>query len=310
MLQDRLGISERRACRYAGQHRSTQRHDPTVTGEDQALRGELRKISRDRPRWGYRRAHKLLLDRGWELNRKRTQRMWREEGLRVPQRRRKRPRLGDSTVPAERLRAERPDHVWAIDFQFDQTADGHILKLLNIVDEFTREALAIECRRRIDADHTVGVLDRLVGERGTAPAFIRCDNGPELTANALRDWCRFSRAGSSYIEPGSPWQNPYVESFGSRLRDELLAVELFSCLAEAQVLIEDWRQDYNLHRPHSALGMMAPTPFAVGYREAHLAAAHASDELRSPYGLAPFDAGVGLTMQSPTNHPLAQQVDR
>jgi putative transposase len=244
-----------------------------VANDDQALRAELRRISRRRPRWGYRRAHQLLLEEGWELNRKRTQRLWREEGLRVPQRRRKRQRLGDSTVPAERLRADRPNEVWAIDYQFDQTADGRILKLLHVVDEFTREALAIECHRRIDADKTVATLDRLVAERGTAPTFIRCDNGPELTANALRDWCRFSRAGSAYIEPGSPWQNPYVESFGSRIRDELLSVELFSCLAEAQVLIEDWRQDYNEHRPHSALGMMAPGPFATGYREAHLAAA-------------------------------------
>jgi putative transposase len=268
MLQDRLGLSERRACRYAGQHRSTQRHEPVVAGDDAALRRELRRISRSRPRWGYRRAHQLLLDQGWELNRKRTQRLWREEGLRVPQRRRKRQRLGDSTVLADRLRAERPDHVWALDFQFDQTADGHILKLLHVVDEFTREALAIECHRRIDADHTVSVLDRLVAERGTAPGFVRCDNGPELTANALRDWCRFSRAGSAYIEPGSPWQNPYVESFGSRIRDELLAVELFSCLAEAQVLIEDWRLDYNEHRPHSALRMMTPAGFATAHAQA------------------------------------------
>ena len=178
------------------------------------------------------------------------------------------------------------------------------------VDEFTREALAIECHRRIDADHTVRVRDRLVAERGRVPAHLRCDNGPEMTANALRDWCRFSRAGSAYIEPGSPWQNPYVESFGSRVRDELLAVELFSCLTEAQVLIEDWRQDYNHHRPHSALGMMTPHRFAVGYREAHLAAAPASIELRSPYGLAPFDAGGSLNLQSPTNHQLSQQVDR
>ena len=156
--------------------------------------------------------------------------------------------------------------MWALDFQFDQTADGRILKLLHVVDEFTRAALAIECRRRIDADHTVAVLDRLVAKRGTAPAFIRCDNGPELTANALRDWCRFASAGNVYIEPGSPWQNPYVESFGSRVRDELLAVELFSCLTEARVLIEDWRQDYNDRRPYSALGMMIPSAFAVGYR--------------------------------------------
>jgi len=265
MLQDRLGISERRACRYAGQHRSTQRHQPEVAGDDQALWAELRRISKERPRWGYRRAHQLLLEQGWSLNRKRTQRLWREEGLRVPQRRRKRQRLGESTVPAERLRAQEPDHVWALDFQFDQTADGRILKLLHIVDEFTREALAIECRRRIDADHTVATLERLVAERGRAPEHVRCDNGPELTANAIRDWCRFSKTGSAYIEPGSPWQNPYVESFGSRIRDELLSVELFSCLAEAQVMVEDWRQDYN-HRPHSALGMMTPSAFSVGYR--------------------------------------------
>jgi putative transposase len=309
MLQDRLGISERRACRYVGQHRSTQRHEPRVAGDDEALRAELRRISRRRPRWGYRRAHQLLLEEGWQLNRKRTQRLWREEGLRVPQRRRKRQRLGDSTVPAKRLRAEHPDHVWALDFQFDQTADGRILKLLHIVDEFTREALAIECHRRIDADKTVATLERLVIERGAAPGFVRCDNGPELTANALRDWCRFARAGSAYIEPGSPWQNPYVESFGSRVRDELLSVELFSCLAEARVLIEDWRQDYNQHRPHSALAMMAPARFAIGYREAHRAAAPAGIELRSPSGLAAFDAGDPI-LQTNTNHQLSQQVDR
>jgi putative transposase len=227
----------------------------------------------------------------------------------VPQRRRKRQRLGDSTVPAQRLRAEAPDHVWALDFQFDQTADGRILKLLHVVDEFTREALAIECDRRIDADKTVAILDRLVAERA-APAFIRCDNGPELTANALRDWCRFARAGSAYIEPGSPWQNPYVESFGSRIRDELLAVELFSCLAEARVLIEDWRQDYNQHRPHSALGMMAPARFALGYREAHRAASRVGDELHSPSGLAAFDADDSLTLQTNTIHQLSQQADR
>ncbi len=293
MLQDRLGLSERRACRIVGQHRSTQRHELVVADDDAPLRAQLRRISRHRPRWGYRRAHQLLLNEGWQVNRKRTQRLWREEGLRVPQRRRKRQRLGQSTVPAKRLRAEAPDHVWAIDFQFDQTADGHNLKLLHVVDEFTREALAIDCRRRIDADQTVGVLDRLVTERGVVPGFIRCDNGPEMTANALRDWCRLSRAGSAYIEPGSPWQNPYVESFGGRVRDELLAVELFSCLTEARVLIEDWRQDYNEHRPHSALGMMTPAAFAARWRETQ-----------------PSAASAPPTLQSPTNHPLAQQVDR
>ncbi len=233
MLQDRLGLSERRACQIAGQHRSTQRREPCVATDDAALRTRLRELSRKRPRWGYRRAHATLLTDGWSVNRKRVQRLWREEGLRVPQRRRKRLRLGASTVPAKRLAAQHPDHVWALDYLFDQTADGRILKLLHVVDEFTREALAVECRRRIDSEHTVAVLDRLVAARGRSPKFIRCDNGPELTANALKDWCRFSHTGSAYIEPGSPWQNAYVESFGSRIRDELLAVELFCSLTEA-----------------------------------------------------------------------------
>jgi len=303
ILQDRLGISERRACRYVGQHRSTQRHETCVAEDDRALRAELRRISRRRPRWGYRRAHRLLLEEGWQVNRKRTQRLWRDEGLRVPRRRRKRQRLGDSTVPARRLRAEAPDHVWALDFQFDQTADGRILKLLHVVDEFTREALAIECHRRIDADKTVATLERLVTERGTAPRFIRCDNGPELTANALRDWCRFSRAGSAYIEPGSPWQNPYVESFGSRIRDELLPVELFSCLAEAQVLVEDWRQDYNQHRPHSALGTMTPNAFGAGYRT-YLETV--GEQLSPLGGTEQWLAGTTTI----NKHQLSQQVDR
>lgn len=266
MLEDRLGLSQRRACQIAGQHRSTQRREPCVAHDDGALRARLRELSRERPRWGYRRAHATLCEEGWSVNRKRVQRLWREEGLRVPLRRRKRRRLGISTVAAKRLRAERPDHVWALDYQFDQTADGKILKLLHVVDEFTREALAIECHRRIDADRTVATLERLVGTRGRAPQFIRCDNGPELTANALRDWCRFARAGSAYIEPGSPWQNPYVESFGSRVRDELLSVELFCSLAEARVMIEDFREDYNERRPHSALCMAAPASFAHAWK--------------------------------------------
>jgi putative transposase len=229
---------------------------------DRALRQQLGTFSRAHPRWGYRRAHAQLRGQGWRVNRKAVQRLWREEGLRVPARRRKRQRLGSSTCPADRLAAEHPDHVWALDYQFDQTTDGRILKLLNVVDEHTREALAITVDRRIDADATVAALDRLVAERGWPPRFIRCDNGPELTANALRDWCRFNRAGTSYIEPGSPWQNPYVESFGGRLRDELLTVEAFSSLLEAQVLVEDWRIEYNTVRPHSALGYRTPAQYA------------------------------------------------
>jgi putative transposase len=268
-LQRVLGLSQRLACRIVGQHRSTQRHQPTQPDRDRALRAELRRLSRARPRWGYRRAHAQLLHQGWVVNRKAIQRRWREEGLRVPSQRRKRQRLGTSTCPADRLAAEHPNQVWAVDYQFDQTTDGRILKLLNIVDEHTREALTIEVNRRIDADATVAVLDHLVAERQTAPRCIRCDNGPELTANALRDWCRFTGAGTSYIEPGSPWQNPYVESFGGRLRDELLAVEAFNTLLEARVLVEDWRIEYNTVRPHSALGYLTPTDYAKAWTANH-----------------------------------------
>jgi putative transposase len=345
MLMDRKGLSERRACQIVGQHRSTQRREPCVAQGDAALRARLRGFSRDRPRWGYRRAHAQLREEGWAVNRKRAQRLWREEGLRVPARRRKRYRLGESTVPAKRLAAQCPNHVWALDFQFDQTADGRILKLLHVVDEFTREALDVRCERRIDADRTVATLERLVAERG-APEHVRCDNGPELTANALRDWCRFSRTGSAYIEPGSPWQNPYVESFGSRIRDELLAVEQFSCLIEAQVMVADWREDYNERRPHSALAMTAPAKFARAWRQAaaegkvipfsDLAKALRSPDnapfsptidekrrepapgadhdapaalLRSPYGLAPQHGG-SPTLHPNNTHQLSQQVDR
>src|SRR3954452_15643161 len=152
MLQDRFGVSERWACRVVGQHRSTQRHQPDRVDADQVVKALLREISAERPRWGYRRAHARLAELGHSVNRKRVQRLWREEGLRVPARRRKRQRLGASTVPADRLRAERPDHVWAIDFQFDQTVNGRVLKLLNVVDEFTREALAMQVGHSITAD--------------------------------------------------------------------------------------------------------------------------------------------------------------
>ena len=215
MLQARLELSERRACRVTGQHRSPQRRLPARGRGDDVLRTEVHAFSRGHPRWGYCRAWATLREEGWTVNRKRVQRLWREEGLRVPAKRRKRQRLGHSAVPAARLRAERLNHVWALDFQFDQTADGRVLKLLNIVDEHTREALAIVAARSITADATVSTLEGIVARRGMAPASIRCDNGPELTANALRDWCRFSGTGSSDIEPGAPWENPYDESFNA-----------------------------------------------------------------------------------------------
>ncbi len=267
MVVERLRLSERRACQITGQHRSTQRHQArSGGGRDDALRERLRKLSAEHPRWGYRLAWGAVRDEGWTVNRKKIQRLWREEGLRVPQRKRKRLRLGDSTVPAQRLRAERPNHVWALDFQFDTTTDGRTLKLLHVVDEHTREALAIRVARSIDADHTVRVLDQIVRERGITPELVRMDNGPEMTANALRDWCRFGGSGRSFIEPGSPWQNPFVESFGSRVRDEVLSVEAFDSVLEAQTVMNDWKNIYNHKRPHSSLGWTPPAAYAASLR--------------------------------------------
>lgn len=270
MLQQRLGLSERRACRIAGQHRSTQRHEPQVALDDAALRRRLREISKLKKRWGYRRAHARLLEEGWSVNKKRVQRLWREEGLRVPQRKRKRARLGDNADGKE-LRAERPDHVWALDFQADETADGRQLRVLNVIDEFTREALGSEVARSITAEDTVATLERLTALRGTAPEHIRCDNGPELIAHTLRDWCRLGVTATAYIEPGSPWQNPYIESFNGRTRDEVLDVELFHSLAEAKVILADWLTAYNTEHPHSALGMLPPARFAERWRSEHAA---------------------------------------
>lgn len=266
MLQERLGLSQRRACQIVGQHRSTQRHAPEVVDPDRDLRARLRSFARAHPRWGYRRAHAVLVRECQPCNRKKIQRLWREEGLRVPPRRRKRQRLGTSTTAADRLVATHPDYVWALDYQFDVTASGRVIKILHVVDEFTRESLADVVDHSIDADATVAALDKVAGHRGTFPCFIRCDNGPELTAYALKDWCRFGGAGTAYIDPGSPWQNPWVESYGSRMRDELLAIEQFDTLLEAQVLVSDWREEYNGYRPHSALGMLTPVEFARQWR--------------------------------------------
>lgn len=305
MLQDRLDLSERRACQITGQHRSTQRHEPKLAPDDEALRRRLRELATKKPRWGYRRAHAHLVnEEGWEVNRKRVQRIWREEGLRVPQKKRKRRRLGVSTAAgADRLQAERPNHVWALDFQHDATSDGRELKFLNVVDEFTREALAIEVSRSIDADRTVEVLEAITGQRG-APENIRADNGPELTARVLREWCESESTRTAYIDPGAPWQNGWIESFNARFRDEVLDVEEFSSLTEARFIAEDWREDYNRHHPHSALGMRSPGAFAAAWEPAEAPA-----ELRSPSGLA-TPGGAQLQRFVEDNPGLSLGVDR
>jgi len=268
LLQDEFGVSERRACKVVGQHRSTQRLTPPPPTDDEAwLRGWLRQFSRDRPRWGWRRAAKQLRRDGHSINNKRVKRLWRDEGLQVPQRPRK-GRLTGIGVAVGAMSPIVPDAIWAMDFQFDRTIDGRQVKLLNVIDEFTREALAIKVAHSIGADDVVAVLDVLAATRGV-PAFIRFDNGPEFVAHAVAEWCADNGTGAVFIDPGSPWQNAWIESFNGRLRDELLNLWQFDSLREAQVIIEDWRIDYNTNRPHSAHGDLTPTEFAHAWKLRH-----------------------------------------
>lgn len=222
----------------------------------------MHELALQNPRYGYRRITALLRSEGWSVNRKRIERLWRAEGLKVPQRQRKRRRLGDRTNAATRKSPQHRNHVWSYDFLCDQTEDGRRLKFLPILDEFTRESLTICVARSITADDVIGALDELVVRHG-APSYIRSDNGPEFVANKIQTWIAAIGAQTLYIEPGSPWQNPYSESFNARFRDELLDRELFSNLIEAQVLVEDWRNNYNRARPHSSLGYLTPTAFAA-----------------------------------------------
>ena len=263
-LQDRFGVSERRACAVVAQHRSTQRHERLRRFDEEHLRRRLQAMSTKFPRYGYRRIHALLIREGYACNRKRIQRLWRDEGLHVPRRRPRRRKHRHNPV---RVTAAHPDHVWAIDFVFDETAGGRPVKILNVTDEFTREALACSPARRISAEQTIAILDAVTDERGTTPRFLRMDNGPEFVAKALVAWCRSRGINASYIDPGSPWQNGFVESFNGHLRDELLAMEVFDSMWELRTLLEDHRLEYNHYRPHSSLRYLTPVEFAQRWRE-------------------------------------------
>lgn len=268
VLRERFGVSERRACTVVGIHRSTMRLTPApITDEEAELRAWLRTFSTDRPRWGWRRAAVMARRAGWAVNNKRIRRLWRDEGLRVRQRRRKKRLTGIGTAVGA-MSPIAPNVIWAMDFQFDTTADGRTIKMLNVIDEFTREALAIHVDRAINADGVVDILDQLALTYG-APHYVRFDNGPEFVAHAVNDWCRFNGTGSLFIDPGSPWQNAWIESFNGRLRDELLNSWRFDSLLEARVIIEDWRIDYNANRPHSAHHGLSPAEFALQWTTTH-----------------------------------------
>ena len=263
MLRERFGVSERRACKVVGIHRSTQRlATPPVTDEEAELRAFLRQFAKDRPRWGWRRAAKHARRQGRHVNDKRVRRLWRDEGLRVPTKRRKK-RLTGVGAHVGAMCPIRPNVLWAMDFQFDTLANGRTIKMLNVIDEFTRECLTIKVDHSIDADAVVATLDRLVVQRGGAPVYVRFDNGPEFVAHAVADWCRFNDTASVFIDPGSPWQNAWIESFNGKIRDELLNGWQFDSLLEARVLIEGWRIDYNWQRPHTAHGDLTPGEFAA-----------------------------------------------
>ena len=262
-MRRKLSVSERRACRVLGQPRSTQRYARQKGKKDRILKERMVVLSRENPRYGYRRVWALLRREGWLVNKKRLYRLWREEGLKVPDKaQRKRRRLGDTENSCTRRRATHLNHVWSYDFVMDETEEGRRLKMMPIVDEYSRECLSIEVERSITAEDVVSTLASLFRRRG-APAFIRSDNGPEFIAKAIKRWLEASGVGTLYIEPGSPWENAYSETFISRFGDELLKREMFVDLLEAKVLVEDYRGHYNHQRPHSALGYQTPAEFAV-----------------------------------------------
>jgi transposase InsO family protein len=261
-LQAEFDVSERRACEVLDQPRSSQRYQAKARDDEAALVKQMLELVRAHPRYGYRMITAKLQQAGWEVNRKRVYRLWRREGLKVPQKKRKKRRLGTSQNACSRRRAERANHVWTWDFVFDRTTSGSPLKWLSIVDEYTRECLALKVDRSITSEDVIDTLAELFAIRGV-PQHIRSDNGPEFVAKAIQRWTKQVEIETLYIEPGSPWENAYAESFHSRFRDELLAAEEFEDLATARRLTAAWKEDYNHHRPHSSLGYVTPVEFAA-----------------------------------------------
>jgi len=254
-----LSVSERRACEVLGQPRSTQRLIPHVPDDEPLLVSRIIELAERYGRYGYRRITGLLREEGWKVNHKRVERLWRREGLKVPKKQPKRGRLWLNDGSCIRLRPQYKHHVWSYDFVTERTAEGRAFRILNIMDEYSRECLDIVVDRHITADDVTEVLSQLFITIGI-PEHIRSDNGPELTAKALRQWLKDLGVGTLFIEPGSPWENGYIESFNGKLRDELLNREIFTTLWEAKVLIESWRKEYNEIRPHSSLGYRPPAP--------------------------------------------------
>jgi transposase InsO family protein len=262
LVEKKMELSERRACDVLEQPRMTQRYEPKQPDKDRPLVAAMKRLAGKHPRYGYRFITAKLRQNGWQVNHKRVQRLWRKEGLQVPYRRKTKKCRGSSENSCSVKKAEYINHVWTYDFIEDATEDGRKLKFLTVLDEWTRESPAIEVGRSITSKDVIAVLEYLFTVRGV-PGFIRSDNGPEFIAQAIKKWLADNKVGTLYIEPGSPWENGYIESFHGRLRDELLNRELFYSVKEAKVLVENWRLEYNHHRPHSSLDYKTPAQFAA-----------------------------------------------
>jgi len=246
-----------------GQARATQRLCPLISGEESRLVADIISLATKYGRYGYRRITAMLnnSDKGWQVNHKRVERIWRQEGLKVPKKQPKRGRLWLNDGSCIRLRPTHKDHVWSYDFVTARTADCRTFKMLTIIDEYTKECLAILVERRLTSGDVIDKLYELFLFRGV-PEHIRSDNGPEFTARVIRSWLNKLGVKTLFIEPGSPWENGFIESFNGKLRDELLNREIFTTLTEARVLIADWRKEYNQVRPHSSLSYRPPAPEA------------------------------------------------
>ncbi len=261
-VRERFQVSERRACRVLSLARSTQRRSLQLSGDERRLTERITQLASLYGRYGYRRVTALLRHEGWRVNHKRVERIWRREGLKVPQRQPKRGRLRRGDGSCVRRRPERPHHVWAYDFCMERTSDGRPLRLLVVVDEFTRECLSIDVARKLNSEDVLERLTELFMARGL-PDHMRSDNGAEFTSLRVRNWLSRLGVRTLFIEPASPWESGYVESFNGKLRDELLNLERFDTLEEAKVLVERWRNEYNHIRPHSALGYRPPAPETI-----------------------------------------------
>jgi len=237
-VRQTMEVSERRACKVLEQCRPTQRYHPYIGNEEERLVARIIELARQYGRYGYRRITALLRQEGWKVNHKRVERIWRREGLKIPQKQPKRGRLWLNDGSCIRLRPEHKDHVWSYDFMIARTSDGRPFRILTILDEYTRECLAILVERRISSQDVIDQLSNLLVLR-CIPEYIRSDNGPEFTARAVRGWLSRLGVKTLFIEPGSPWENGYIESFNGKLRDELINREVFTTLLEAKILIED-----------------------------------------------------------------------